>query len=101
LANNELVHSCIDISDGVAKEIRTIAKESGVGAQIFTPKENAGFFFNGGEDYELLWTADKSFEPIFEGLNFSKIGEITSEKEIFLLENGVKKPLEFLGFEHF
>jgi len=101
LADNELVHSCIDISDGVAKEIRTIAKESGAGAQIFFPKENAGFFFNGGEDYELLWTADKSFEPVFEGVNFSKIGEITAEKEILLIENGVQKPFEFFGFEHF
>jgi len=101
LSNNELVHSCIDISDGVAKEIRTIAKESGAGAQILSPKDNAGFFFNGGEDYELLWTADKSFEPIFDGIDFSKIGEIISEKEIFLLENGVKKPLEFFGFEHY
>jgi len=101
LANNELVHSCIDISDGVAKEIRTIAKESGVGARMFVPEENAGFFFNGGEDYELLWTADKSFKPVFEGVNFSKIGEITAEKEILLIENGVQKPFEFFGFEHF
>jgi thiamine-monophosphate kinase len=101
LANNKLVNSCIDISDGVAKEIRTITKESGVGAQIFAVTQNSEFFFNGGEDYELLWTADKSFKPDFDGVNFMKIGEIISEKKIFLLENGEKKPFEATGFEHF
>ena len=101
LANNKLVHSCIDISDGVAKEIRTIARESGVGAQIFVAAQYDDFFFNGGEDYELLWTADKSFKPYFDGINFIKIGEIISGKEIFLLEGNEKRPFEEIGFEHF
>ena len=101
LANNDLVHSCIDISDGVAKEIRSIVEESGVGAQIFVYQQNGDLFLNGGEDYELLWTADKSFNPEFDGINFCKIGEITSEKEIFIVENNGKRQLATFGFEHF
>jgi thiamine-monophosphate kinase len=101
LVNNKLVHSCIDISDGIAKEIRTIARESGVGAQIFAVVQNSELFFNGGEDYELLWTADKSFKPDFDGMNFIKIGEIISQREIFLLEGNEKRRFEPLGFEHF
>jgi thiamine-monophosphate kinase len=101
LSNEKSVHSCIDISDGIAKEIRTIAEKSAVGAEIFTPKENFEFFFCGGEDYELLFTADKSFNPIFENINFSKIGEIVRGNKIFIIENDKKRILDFSGFEHF
>jgi thiamine-monophosphate kinase len=97
LANNNLVNSCIDVSDGVAKEIRSICAESKKGALLLVPVESLG----GGEDYELLFTADKSFLPDFENMNFSKIGEIIQEEEIFLLENGQKKAFKFQGFEHF
>ena len=113
LKNNELVNSCIDISDGVAKEIREICGKSGVGAWLALPASESTsesrtrqavslqHFYTGGEDYELLFTADKSFIPKFENIKFTKIGEITAEKEIYLLENGIKKTLEFSGFEHF
>lgn len=108
LQNNDLITSCIDISDGVAKEINEITKASGVGAIIYSCPEYDKFFFNGGEDYELLFTADKSFVPDFEGVRLSKIGEITvaddfceNENSVFLLKDGKKEPLEFCGFEHF
>jgi len=91
LQNNNLVNSCIDISDGVAKEIKEICEKSGVGAKI---ENNNKYFFSGGEDYELLFTADKSFIPQFENINFTKIGEITAEKKVCL-------PAEYSGFEHF
>lgn len=104
LQNNELVNSCIDISDGLAKEIREICHKSGVGAaleNISNLTSNILHFFNGGEDYELLFTADKYFIPEFEDTKFTKIGRITSEKEIYFLENGTRKPFDFSGFEHF
>lgn len=106
LQANDLVTSCIDISDGVSKEILAITKASGVGAMIFSHPEHDNFFFDGGEDYELLFTADKSFSPALEGVKLSKIGEITaiensSEDNVFLLENKQKIPLKFSGFAHF
>ena len=91
LKSNDLVNSCIDISDGVAKEIREICEKSSVGAKL---ENNNKYFFNGGEDYELLFTADKSFIPKQGIIPFTKIGEITAEKEVCL-------PADFLGFEHF
>jgi len=106
LQNNDLITSCIDISDGVAKEIRAITKASGIGAIIYSCPEYDKFFFNGGEDYELLFTADKEFVPDFEGVKLTKIGEIIAadnscKSNVFFLKDGEKLPLEFLGFEHF
>lgn len=72
LACSGLVHSMMDISDGIASDLRHIMEESGVGMEIDTRKiplsedlksycETYGkdpvkFAAAGGEDYELLFT---------------------------------------------
>ncbi|MFW5775104.1 MAG: thiamine-phosphate kinase [Chitinivibrionales bacterium] len=79
LASDSRVHAAIDISDGVAKESRTIASESGLGIELTLKECHTSYqmrqlahelqvnwyqwMLGGGEDYELLFAADPSFDP--------------------------------------
>jgi thiamine-monophosphate kinase len=110
----------IDISDGLASEIRHIATQSGVGAMVYEDKlpidketyEVAINTFqltpsvcalNGGEDYELLFTIDQNdYEKIKTHEDISLIGYMTEGKEINLITTGGQKvPLSGLGWNHF
>ncbi|HCT71772.1 MAG TPA: thiamine-phosphate kinase, partial [Bacteroidales bacterium] len=88
----------IDISDGLASEILHIAKDSGLGCRIYENKipvdivtaEVAAEFqidpitaaMNGGEDYELLFTADvNDFEKLKELKGIHIIGHMTEKAE--------------------
>jgi thiamine-monophosphate kinase len=79
LARDRRVHALIDISDGVAKECRTLAFENKLGidltdrpACVSSTIKRLGrrlatdwreWFLRGGEDYELLFAAAPSFDP--------------------------------------
>ena len=86
----------IDISDGLASDIRHICKGSGLGCQIYTDKLpidavtiNVAAEFridpntavmNGGEDYELLFTIPAvDYEKIRDISGISVIGHMTEE----------------------
>lgn len=84
----------IDISDGLASEIRHICKKSGVGATIYEEKipvdqrmaitahefniDPTTCALSGGEDYELLFCIDQKDYEKFKGLaGIHPIGHIT------------------------
>ncbi|MCL5292249.1 MAG: thiamine-phosphate kinase [Actinobacteria bacterium] len=112
-----------DISDGLASEIRHIAKMSGVGAKVFSEslpiapgvwevanalgKEATDFALYGGEEYELVFTAspDKvaSIREAVEkrGVTISEVGEITTGGEVVLVQQGKERPLHDRGYVHF
>lgn len=104
------VHSMMDVSDGVASDLRHILRASGVGAKIELTKipiseslRNSRWnalelALTGGEDYCLLFTASPTFKT-----NYQMIGTITKEPigEITYTQNGIIKPLNFSGFTHF
>ncbi|MFM8432469.1 MAG: thiamine-phosphate kinase [Bacteroidota bacterium] len=86
--------SMIDISDGLASEIFHLAKQSGLGCELYESKipmhqqtyERAREFgldptvcaLSGGEDYELLFTIrPDDYEKIREHLDVSIIGHMT------------------------
>lgn len=110
------VHSMIDISDGLVGDLAHICEESRVGAVIYSDKlplsadlltfcrEQAlsakEFALFGGEDYELLLTAEANLTEFFE-FPLYEIGEIREGGGIFLLDNGEEKPIERRGFDHF
>lgn len=106
------VHAMMDISDGIASDIKHIMEQSGVGARIFMEQiptdYDIRYATTGGEDYELLLTLDNdSYEEIAEALYnatgtiLTKIGEITLGSDVEWLDKGEPTNLELRGFTHF
>ncbi|MFV9690217.1 MAG: thiamine-phosphate kinase [Desulfobacteria bacterium] len=124
LGERRLVHSMIDLSDGVAKDLTHICDESHVGAVLYQESipvsddlrvlaqdlshDPYDWALNGGEDYELLFTASsrhcKDIEKIAADLTggyAAKIGSIVKEKGLWLGSGSSKVPLTHGGYSHF
>lgn len=106
------VHAMMDISDGIASDIKHIMELSKVGAEIHIDKiptdYDIRFATTGGEDYELLLTvAPDRFDEVASallnatGTTLTAIGRITEGDTLTWLENGKKSELELKGFTHF
>jgi thiamine-monophosphate kinase len=114
----------IDLTDGLASDVLQICKSSKCGARIYLEripfaKQTSALAeemnhdpvvaaLNGGEDYELLFTADAAHvESLREallcetGTEISVIGHITAEEELVWMENGEPTELNLNGFTHF
>lgn len=96
--NDVLPSSMIDISDGLASETLHLCKSSDVGCELYIEKLPIDYqtvktleefkimadvgALNGGEDYELLFTADqKDFDKIKTNENIKVIGYITDKSQ--------------------
>ena len=106
------VHAMMDISDGIASDIKHIMELSKVGAEINLEKiptdYDIRFATTGGEDYELLLTVDSAaFDTVAEelfaatGTTLTKIGTITEGDSLTWLEEGKPRELDLKGFTHF
>ena len=111
-------NSCIDISDGLMQDLRHILKASKVGATLLLnhipcekfiqASKQYQFALNGGDDYELLFTAAKKnrshIKKIAKRTNtpVSVIGSIT-ENQVLQILNEQGKSIKFnpKGFDHF
>ena len=121
LTDRVSIGAMIDISDGLASEVRHICAESKVGAVIYEhsvpvasitqhiasefnerPTEYALF---GGEEYELVFTiSDAEFEKLDKLTNDATvIGRVTMQEQGIELvrENGEHEPLRSGGWDHF
>ncbi|ADZ89798.1 thiamine-phosphate kinase [Marinomonas mediterranea] len=115
MALKNIVNSMLDISDGLAQDLKHITKASDVGARIepsklplsdalldWRPEEALRLALTGGDDYELCFTAPKSARDevniIMQTLHLpcSLIGEITDSG--FAVE-GYEGELD--GWQHF
>jgi len=108
------VNSMIDVSDGLAPEIKHICDESKCGAVIYKEKipvkdavrEVAGalgedeydYALFGGEDFELVYTVPKEHLGKIKGF---LVGEITSNKKVVLSYKGQQKTVVKKGYDHF
>jgi len=104
--------ACMDISDGLVQDLGHICTSSKVGAVIYTDKipisdavknvsgaiESA---INGGDDYELLFTAPPEKEILIPE-NCTKIGKIVAGENVKIIgTNGEEIMLNKKGFLHF
>ena len=112
LAERAGVHAMMDISDGVASDLRHILDASGVGAVIDTRSlpmseemirvcsrygwDPVRLALCGGEDYELLFTASPDAADSL-GIPFFTIGRITGEKGLVWLP----EESSYMGYRHF
>ena len=112
------VHAAMDISDGLASDVRRICKRSGVGCRIDLDRlpvaddtrrlaealghEPQTLAATGGEDYELLFAAPEWTLEALDGdssLPITVVGEVTGDGVVFLRGERVVEDLS--GWDHF
>jgi thiamine-monophosphate kinase len=116
-----LATAMIDLSDGLSSDLAHLCRESKTGAKIFADRipfhsnlgavaksfdEKLNFALNGGEDFELLFTANpkKIFQlkKTSQFFPFHQIGEATANVGIIeLIRSNKTEILEAKGFRHF
>ncbi len=109
--------AAIDISDGLVADLGHILEKSGVGARIdlsslpmspsllkFTKVQAEQFALYSGDDYELCFTVPAKRYAEIEGLldgQCTRIGVITADEGVCVIENDELKALENKGYDHF
>ena len=115
--------AALDVSDGLAGDLRHILAQSGCGAVLHADrfpltelmqggiprKRTQQAFLMGGDDYELLFTAPQKHRAALtmlaqtHGLALHRIGEMTSSPgEIHLTDAaGQAQPFQGMGYDHF
>lgn len=129
LAESGLVGAMLDLSDGLATDLAHICKASGVGAEIEVARlpgsaaleaaagvlrlDPLAWQLKGGEDYQLLFTLSPGHgEELRQriqtelGREICRLGEITSEKGVFLCRSDdggrlKKEEISYQGYDHF
>ena len=112
-------HALIDISDGLAAEVRHLCKASKCGAELqrsSLPVTDATravaevfaadpleYALSGGDDYELLFTAPEESCQRMDPDTFTIIGKLTSDTKQILHTDGAQStiPLSQTGHDHF
>ncbi len=114
LAIKNYANACIDLSDGVASDLRHILDKSGVGAKLDWDKiplskevveytkqmEHWQFPLSAGEDYELCFTVSPENVDLIN-IDCTQIGVIESEIGLRVQRFGEIELIDEKGFEHF
>lgn len=109
-----IASAAIDVSDGLYADLGKLAAASGVGAEIDLarlPLSDAleadcdvdaqrRFALNGGDDYELCFTAASAPVEI-AGVPVTEIGTITEATGVVCHEDGIAVPWQDPGYLHF
>lgn len=124
LVGNPCVHAAIDVSDGVSKECHTLSYENKLGIILSVDdtdkcvssavkhlgahlqKDWQEWFYNGGEDYELLFAASSAFDPSSlickYGVPVTRVATFTKSVDHVVVRDsaGSIKPLKKGGWDH-
>ena len=112
-ALNSLASAAIDVSDGLAGDLRKILQASGVGAEVdiekiplsdalcerFDVARQQQFALTGGDDYELCFTARA--EAVADIPSITEIGIITDSPKIQFRLHGDVVEVTDSGYRHF
>jgi len=113
LQRRGLASAALDVSDGLSTDLAHLCKESGVAAEVeaallpLHPAATQAQALDGGEDYELLFTASTTARVprSIAGVKITRIGRIVKARAgqpaVTLLTQQGSQPLEAHGWEHF
>lgn len=114
------LHAMLDLSDGLASDVRHLTRESNVGARIDarripiqlgpfaddrSPIDHALY---DGEDFELLFAVPEedarrllSDQPFLsDGVSVTEIGHLTVARDVVLIDDEGERPLPEGGYRH-
>ena len=116
LQTKQLATAAIDLSDGLSSDLMHICKASQVGAEVeadllpiepalssfFPPEQRLDLAINGGEDFQLLFTAETAKISAGKLPHVSRIGTITKDAGTIELISGDKRTrIQPRGYRHF
>ncbi len=82
--------SCMDLSDGLGLDLRRLCEASGVGAEVDSARLPLGRGatlaqgLEGGEDYELLFTASGEVPGEIDGVRVTRVGTVVGRRGVRL-----------------
>ncbi len=118
MALRGIATSCIDVSDGLLGDLGKLCAASGVGAELSSrelplsaglcsaapPDARIAFALSGGDDYELLFTADPAQRAMLAALDagvvLKRIGTVTEAGGV-LVDGAPPRRDAGHGFDHF
>ena len=120
LARSDLIHACLDVSDGLVQDLGHLCRAAGIGAEVeaaavpLSPAaREAGQAWletclTGGDDYELLMAVPSQQAPALAahagrlGIQVSRIGSFVQDEGVRVLD-GAGRPMRLArtGWSHF